>query len=121
MWQGEGYAFDRHTITTVVDHSPGIYVLWNAEQWIYVGESQDLRESLLTHLNGGDPRIAARSPGAFGFELHRSREGAAARCHELVRALEPLCNVTHRTVPRLATRAHHARRLHLHSRFKNQA
>jgi hypothetical protein len=121
MWKGEGHAFDRETITAVVDHSPGIYLLWSAEQWIYVGASQDLRDCLLTHLNGGDPRIASSSPRAFGFELHSSRECAAARCRELVRELKPLCNVTHPTVPRLITRAHNARRLQLHLRFKNQA
>ena len=67
----------------------GVYGLSNAQEWIYIGRSNDIRRALLEHLQ--DPVLRGKQPRGFVFEVCE-----AARClsrqDRLVLEYEPICN-----------------------------
>jgi hypothetical protein len=63
-----GYTFDRNTIVEFVPQQSGVYAIYNATQWIYVGEGQDIQRRLLDHVNGNNPCITGKQPAGFQFE-----------------------------------------------------
>ncbi len=70
---------------------PGVYGLSNAREWIYVGDSDDIRASLLGHLREGNTILKSRTPTGFTFEIcHPSQ--MAARVGRLVTEYAPVCN-----------------------------
>lgn len=53
------------TPTSVRANAPpvsGVYGISNALRWIYIGESDNIRFSLLVHLRQGDPALTKRQP-----------------------------------------------------------
>jgi hypothetical protein len=69
----------------------GVYTLFSSSQWVYVGESDDIRESLYRHLNEPTTCVSGYGPLYFSFELV---EGAqrTARWQSLVTRLKTKCN-----------------------------
>jgi hypothetical protein len=67
----------------------GIFGVSNASEWIYIGESDDIRASLL-HLQG-DSALLNRGPTGFVFELC-SPAARLARQVRLIGEYEPVCN-----------------------------
>ena len=52
---------------------PGVYGLWNAQPWLYIGESNDVRASFLAHLGKALTQVPraihgrpCRQPGTSG-------------------------------------------------------
>jgi hypothetical protein len=70
---------------------PGVYGISNAAEWLYVGESDNLRESLMCRLQESGTWLSTRMPTGFTFELCRPDE-RVRRQDQLVRELEPICN-----------------------------
>jgi excinuclease UvrABC nuclease subunit len=70
----------------------GIYAIHNEKSYIYIGESDDIRATLINHLHGDYPCIMSRHPRSFNYELcPKSRR--LRRQTELICELTPLCNI----------------------------
>jgi|SRR5579871_1722296 len=77
-----------HTYAPAVS---GVYGISNAREWIYIGETENLRGTLLTHLQESDTSLMRRHPTGFVFEVCE-REQRPARQDRLVLEYEPTCN-----------------------------
>lgn len=84
-------SFNKNSIWRDAPSSAGIYGLSNAQEWIYVGVSDDIRGDLLRHLGATGSAVLARKPTGFTYELWVQGD-RAARQSQLVRELEPCCN-----------------------------
>jgi hypothetical protein len=69
----------------------GVYGISNAREWIYIGETDDIRDALLTHLREGNTALMRRQPTGFVFEVC-DRAKRPARQDRLVLEYEPACN-----------------------------
>lgn len=69
----------------------GIYGISNAREWIFIGETDDIRASLLHDLLQGRAALQGRLPTGFVFELCQPAE-RRARQDRLVLEYEPVCN-----------------------------
>jgi hypothetical protein len=67
----------------------GIYGISNAREWIFIGESDNIRASLLQDLQQSDSRLLKRLPTGFVFELCDAAD-RWARQDRLVREYEPV-------------------------------
>lgn len=82
------------TPTSVRANAPpvsGVYGISNALRWIYIGESDNIRFSLLVHLRQGDPALTKRQPAGFVFEVCDAAV-RPARHARLVAEYEPAWN-----------------------------
>ena len=84
-------AFTRASIDNNAPAASGVYGLCNAQRWVYVGESDNVRLELLAHLRGMNTLLMAQHPTGFTYELC-GPEGRMARQNRLVVELEPACN-----------------------------
>jgi hypothetical protein len=48
---------------------PGVYGVYSASAFIYVGDSEDIRASLLELFSGGNRCVALARPTGFIFEI----------------------------------------------------
>jgi hypothetical protein len=71
--------------------SSGVYGLSNGYEWIFIGETSNIRARLMEHLTEVDNIVASRSPTGFTFEVC-SPDERITRQDALVRQFEPLCN-----------------------------
>lgn len=70
------------TAASVRAHAPscsGVYGLFNAIQWIYVGECSDIQRRLLSHISDTEAGIKRYGPTGFSFELQPEASRAARR------------------------------------------
>src|SRR5580658_4856454 len=83
--------FTSGAIATYAPAAAGVYGISNAQEWIYIGKSDDIKSSLLQHLQDLTTSLMKRKPAGFVFEIcqgaHRS-----ARQDRLVHEYEPACN-----------------------------
>ena len=71
--------------------SSGVYGISNAREWIYIGETDNIRGALLAHLQDAAAAVMLRQPTGFVFEVcEQSRR--PARQDRLVLEYEPTCN-----------------------------
>lgn len=85
-----GFTFNAAAIQANAPAVSGVYALYN-DGWVYVGESQDIRNRLLEHLR--DARIMSFRPTGFCFEL-QSAAVRVARQDALIAQLRPAANRT---------------------------
>jgi hypothetical protein len=71
--------------------SPGVYGISNASEWIYIGESDNIRMALLGHLQDLYTSLMKRRPTGFVFEVCEGTR-RTARQDRLVHEYEPSCN-----------------------------
>ena len=69
----------------------GVYGISSAREWIYIGETDDIRTALLTHLEEPHTFVMTRQPTGFVFELCE-RAYRPARQDRLILEYEPTCN-----------------------------
>jgi hypothetical protein len=69
----------------------GVYGISNALEWIYIGETDDIRGALLTHLSEYETPLMRSKPAGFVFEVC-DREQRPARQERLIREYGPACN-----------------------------
>jgi len=69
----------------------GIYGISNAREWIFIGESDNVQDSLLLELQRSDSALLKRDPTGFVFELCDAGE-RRARQDRLILEYEPVCN-----------------------------
>jgi hypothetical protein len=78
-------------IETYAPSVSGVYGISNAAEWIFIGESDDIRSALLTHSQEAGTALMKRQPTGFVFEVC-DRARRAARQDRLVLEYEPRCN-----------------------------
>jgi hypothetical protein len=77
-------------------NASGVYGISNAREWIYIGETDNIRGALLAHLQDSGAAVMQRQPTGFVFEVcdHIRRP---ARHDRLVLEYGPTCNRRRRT------------------------
>jgi excinuclease UvrABC nuclease subunit len=71
----------------------GVYALTNSREWIYIGKSDNIQASLLSHLQESDSVLMKKKPTGFVFELCDAAM-RPVRQDLLVFEYEPVCNRT---------------------------
>jgi hypothetical protein len=69
----------------------GIYGISNAQEWLYIGETDNIQASLLHDMQQGGPTLLKKVPTGFVFELCAPGE-RRARQDRLILEYEPVCN-----------------------------
>jgi hypothetical protein len=67
---GETYAWGFRAVQDKAPSAAGLYAIFTSRRWLYVGESDDIRQSLFQCLN--DPAAGWRAehrPLSFAFEI----------------------------------------------------
>lgn len=85
------FTWTRESISQNAPAASGVYCIFNARVWIYVGESQDIRARLLAHFDADIACITRNQPGGFQFEFVGAQQ-RVARQDQLILALRPACN-----------------------------
>ncbi len=72
-------------------NASGVYGISNAREWIYIGETPDIQEALLAHVQDRSASLMKHVPTGFVFELcdQARRPGRQGR---LVSEYGPTCN-----------------------------
>jgi hypothetical protein len=69
----------------------GVYGISNALEWIYIGETDDIRGALLTHLGDFESPLMQSKPAGFVFEVC-DRARRPTRQDRLIHEYGPTCN-----------------------------
>jgi len=85
------YPYSQSSIQSNAPRQSGVYGLFSPGKWIYVGESGDIQERVMQHLNGDNPCITRQSPVSFTFELV-SAANRVGRQNALIQEFAPVCN-----------------------------
>lgn len=86
------HAFSIGSVRAQAPAASGVYGITNRNEWIYIGEADNIRDRLMEHLAddlGSD--IHSHAPTGFAFELC-DRGARADRQDRLVQQYEPICN-----------------------------
>lgn len=86
----DSYAFGFRAVQDKVPNLSGVYTIYTSRRWLYVGQSDDLKQSLFKHLNEPAPCMARRGPLSFSFEIVPAAQ-LIERQQALVTALSPTC------------------------------
>jgi hypothetical protein len=89
--EGTSHAWLGAKITLRAPRTSGVYAIFNAKDWIYVGETGNLRAGLLAIFDGNNACINGNDPLGFQFELATAKKRVARR-KRLIRELKPICN-----------------------------
>lgn len=84
----EPRTFNRINALNLKEDQYGVYGLYRADAWVYVGKG-DIRQRLLDHLAGDNFCIQRQKPTHWVDEV---TENADAREKELIAELDPICN-----------------------------
>jgi len=88
---GQTYAFAYAGVGQKAPEASGVYTIYTAARWIYVGEADDIRQSLFRHLNESTPCMTRFGPLSFSFELSPAGE-RVDRWRTLAAELKPACS-----------------------------
>ncbi len=83
-------SFTRQDIESLSQNQCGVYGIFRAGQWIYVGKG-DIRTRMLAHLNGDKPAILNQLPTHWVAELCTD-PNMSVRERALILECNPLCN-----------------------------
>jgi hypothetical protein len=83
----ESYAF-MYAGVHEAPNASGLYTIYSPQRWVYVGESDDIRQSLFRLLNDSPAWMDRFGPLSFSFERLPPDERAACR-QALVEELNP--------------------------------
>jgi hypothetical protein len=84
------YALGYRAVQDKAPNMSGVYMIYTPQRWLYVGESEDVKESLFRHLNEPSACFARHGALSFSFEVVPAAE-RVARQQALVAALAPTC------------------------------
>jgi predicted GIY-YIG superfamily endonuclease len=95
-WRGSnGFNFSQTSVDANAPAASGVYALFNEGQWIYFGESGNIRDRLTQHINNNEtnPCVRRSAPRLFAYELVPAAL-RVARQNELIREFwhQGLCN-----------------------------
>ena|SRR5579871_3480106 len=83
--------FTHGAILNYAPATTGIYGISNAREWIYIGETDDIRQTLLEHLGDQNTSLMKHHPTGFVFEICGTG-GRVARQNRLRTEYGPACN-----------------------------
>jgi len=83
--------FTPGAIATYAPAVSGVYGISNAHEWIFIGQTDDIKGSLLEHLQDLSTSLMKRQPAGFVFEVCQGAR-RSARQDRLVLEYEPACN-----------------------------
>lgn len=83
-------SFTQASILQYAPAGTGVYGISNANEWIYIGEADNIQQSLLEHLAGTGSAVMNRRPTGFVFESCDSGAREALR-HQFAREYKPAC------------------------------
>ena len=83
--------FTTDAIHTYAPATSGVYGISNAREWIYIGETDNIQSSLLSHLHALGATVMQREPTGFVFEVC-DQARRASRQDRLVVEYGPACN-----------------------------
>jgi hypothetical protein len=86
-----GFVFTEPSIKASAPQASGTYAIYNTENWIYLGETDNIQRRLLEHLRESGTCINRANPTAFIYELQLGVY-RVSRQDALILALQPLCN-----------------------------
>ncbi len=69
----------------------GVYGLCSSDQWVYIGQTSNIRKALLEYLRGQMPYVLQWQPKHFVFEVLPYKE-RLARHKVVVAHYQPTCN-----------------------------
>jgi hypothetical protein len=79
--------------TGVIEYAPargGVYGLSNSREWVFIGNSDDIRRTLMQYLETPGLELMRRKPTGFVFELC-GVERRLARQTRLILEYKPVC------------------------------
>jgi hypothetical protein len=85
----KSYAFTQFSILLYAPPQPAVYGLHTSDRWIYVGETENLRETLQKCCKGESPSITSCEPSGFCFESWPGVSRTLRR-NQLVSELRPV-------------------------------
>jgi excinuclease UvrABC nuclease subunit len=85
----QSYSFTQLSIFLHAPAKSGVYLLCTSGRCIYVGETENLRKSLLAHFHGDIPWITVWAPSRFSFQLC-SDESKTQLKNQLSARLQPV-------------------------------
>lgn len=86
--QQQARTFTKQNIEAIKAGTVGVYGLFRANTWVYVGRG-DIRTRLLDHLNGGNPCITRERPTHYVDVITNDDERVEK---SLILELNPICN-----------------------------
>ncbi len=85
------HAFSLVSVQRNAPALSGVYGLSNAREWIFVGETDNIKATLLGHLRGADMPLLEQGPTGFSFELCLPYN-RLSRQERLIQEYHPVCN-----------------------------
>jgi excinuclease UvrABC nuclease subunit len=88
------FTFSESGIAGYAPRESGVYGIYNASKWIYVGESKDMEERLFDHLRGvseQSARILLHKPTGYAYERCDAKT-RMTRETQLMAELRPVAN-----------------------------
>ncbi len=86
----ETYPFTFEAVREKAPSASGVYRIHTAQRWVYVGESDDIRQRLFQHLNEPSAFMNRFGPLSFSFELAPAADRKNLQ-HALNVELQPAC------------------------------
>jgi hypothetical protein len=87
---GETYPFTFEAVREKVPRTSGVYSIYTAARWVYVGEGDDIRQSLFRHLNESSTSMNRFGPLSFSFELAPAAD-RKGRQQAMIEEFDPAC------------------------------
>ena len=95
--ESSDYAFTHRAVIDKAPKASGVYCIFTSKRWVYVGESDDIQQSLFSHLNEPSLCLQRFSALSFSFELTSPAERRAI-VNALSAARNPACTFEQRSV-----------------------
>ena len=89
VWMNpKSYSLNRLSICLHAPTKSGVYLLHNSSRCLYIGDSDNIRQTLLQHLRDHNSAITLFDPDGFSFELQPEASRVRRKDH-LTSELEP--------------------------------
>lgn len=90
--RSRGYGFDVESIRRHAPSQAGVYGIFGAAEWIFIGQAPDIRQELLEHLDRPCRCWLDTEPIAFTFEVGPLKD-PIKRSTALISELGPICTI----------------------------
>ena len=87
---GQTYPLGYRAVLERAPGTSGVYAVFTSRRWVYVGESNDIRQSLFRHLNDAPAPMHRFGPLSFSVEIAPVGE-RVSRQRALLAELRPAC------------------------------
>ena len=85
------YTFSMNSVQINAPALSGVYGISNAREWILIGETDNIRATLLRHLTEMHTPLQEREPTGFVFEICVAYN-RITRQERLIQEYQPACN-----------------------------